>query len=227
VGVLEQLVAAEGGGSGADAAAGVAAAGTAAPTARSAKPVGNWRAGEQCEARYADGRWYRARVAAVAPDRRSFTVTYEQYGETEELDADRLRPLPPGAAGAGGAKRGPGSGSDGEGGSKRAAGTPAGKPGADARERKVQRSKERAEYLKAEAEVAKQKQNTWKTFAQKRAKTIPGVSQRSIFASPEGHVGTHAFKHRHACTCARGCWRAQGVHGASALPCRGGEQASL
>ena len=184
VAVLEQLVAADTS----------AAATTTKPSGRSSKPEGAWKTGDECEAQFTDGRWYRARVTSVAPDRRSFTVLYLEYGNSAELDADKLRALPAGT------KRSGGGGSDGE---------ASGKGGAAAdsterREIKKQKSKDRQERFKAQVEEQNKRQNDWKSFAQKKAKTIPGVANKSIFATPEGYKGgSLGPEHRHARTLKR------------------------
>jgi len=179
--VTEQLLnidggaAADGKGKGAAAAKG---------SGRSSKPEGTWRTGDLCEARYTDGQWYRAKVTAVAPDRRSFTVVYTEYGNTAELDADQLRPLPD-------------AGSKSKPGGKRSDTESGGEDAAAQREKKKLKTKQWQERVAAKDEEQKAKQNSWLAFATKKAKKVPGLSHKSIFASPEGHTGACcAWAHR-------------------------------
>ena len=169
---------------GAGAAAGKGKDAAAKGTGRSSKPEGNWRTGDLCEARYTDGQWYRAKVTAAAPDRRSFTIVYTEYGNTAELDADQLRPLPD----AGGKSKPGGKRSDAESG---------GEDSAAQREKKKLKTKQWQERVAAKDEEQKAKQNSWLAFANKKAKKVPGLSHKSIFASPEGHTGACSSRAHH------------------------------
>eukprot|EP00124_Ichthyophonus_hoferi_P006111 Ihof_evm1s1214 gene=Ihof_evmTU1s1214 len=51
-----------------------------------------WNVGDVCEAMWLDdGNYYRAIIDSIAVDRRTVTVTFTAYGETQECNVSRLK----------------------------------------------------------------------------------------------------------------------------------------
>jgi len=54
-----------------------------------------WTVGDVCEAQWTeDNVWYTARIDAISPDQRLYTVTFPEYGNSDVVTADRLRRKP-------------------------------------------------------------------------------------------------------------------------------------
>lgn len=125
-------------------------------------PTHNLKAGEDCMAKYSDGKWYAAKILSVsgAGDKRAYSIKYAEYDSTEVVSYNEVRPL---------------SASK-----KRQLEL---EEAEREKERKRKKNEKKTETQAIKAKVQAESQKNWQSFAKKSTKKgvhIPGVKGLSL-----------------------------------------------
>ncbi|KAF9777398.1 hypothetical protein BJ322DRAFT_1063542 [Thelephora terrestris] len=179
ISLTEQALAQQGAASTSSSAAGSSKKQNAQPTF-----TPNWKAGDECLAKYSsDGQWYPARIASVggSVENRVYTIVFKVYNSTELVNSSSIKAIPPNYQ----ASNNPYLAST----SNKRKMT---KVEEEERERKKKKNEKKVEVRAQKAKEQNEKQATWKKFAKKSEKKgihIAGVAGTSIFKTPDNPMG--------------------------------------
>jgi len=145
-------------------------------------------AGDECSAKYKDGKWYPARITSVAgaADSPVYTVIFKGYTAPQTLAANQVRPVANSSS----------HGSPDVSSSTVHALSAKRKLTAEEIEKEKEKKKKKnekwTETMNAKTQVTVQKKNAWESFGKKAAKKgvkIGGLEGKSIFRTPDNPTG--------------------------------------